>query len=73
MSKVMHQSKGNSIADTKTVPKDPSTWWQWLLVYPTLAVALLTSIPTFVEAWRSWKYDRVYAQLAAFAVCQRWV
>lgn len=64
MSKVKHQSEGNSIADTKTIPKDPSTWWQWLLVYPALAIALLTSLPTLMEAWRSWKYGVPFGQSA---------
>jgi hypothetical protein len=27
----------------------PQRWWQWVLVYPTLAVALLGAIPQFYE------------------------
>lgn len=27
----------------------PQRWWQWLLVYPTLAVALLGAVPQFYE------------------------
>lgn len=27
------------------------TWWQWLLIYPTLVVALLGAIPTFYELY----------------------
>ena len=27
------------------------TWWQWLLIYPTLAISLMGSIPTFYELY----------------------
>ena len=32
----------------------PSTWWQWLLVYPTVIIAVIGAIPTFVELYKSW-------------------
>jgi hypothetical protein len=30
-------------------PRQPRKWWQWLLLYPALAVALLTAVPQWVE------------------------
>lgn len=33
----------------------PARWWQWLLVYPTLAISLLGSIPTIIEAYSSFE------------------
>lgn len=35
----------------------PSAWWQWLLVYPTVIIALVSAIPTFVELYKSWNRD----------------
>jgi hypothetical protein len=32
-------------------------WWQWLLLYPGLAVAILGAIPTYFEAVKSYTYD----------------
>lgn len=34
-------------------PPAPKSWWQWLLVYPTLLVAIAGSIPTALEFYRS--------------------
>jgi len=34
-------------------PSKPSAWWQWVLVYPTLAVSLAGAIPTANELYRS--------------------
>ncbi len=27
----------------------PQKWWQWFLVYPTLVISILSSIPTYIE------------------------
>lgn len=48
MLNVKHQSE-NSRTDANPTPKNPQTWWQWLLLYPTLVATLLSSIPTCVE------------------------
>lgn len=32
-------------------------WWQWLLLYPGLAVAILGAIPTYIEGVKSYTYD----------------
>lgn len=29
----------------------PRSWWQWVLIYPTVAVALITAAPTWADAW----------------------
>jgi hypothetical protein len=34
-------------------PASPNSWWQWILVYPTLAISVAGSIPTAVELTRS--------------------
>lgn len=35
---------------SKTARSGPIKWWQWMLVYPTLAVSLLGATPTIMEA-----------------------
>jgi hypothetical protein len=27
----------------------PDTWWKWILIYPTLAISIVSSIPTYIE------------------------
>lgn len=46
------QSEDNSTTDANPTPKNPQTWWQWLLLYPTLVVTL-SSISTYVKLYRS--------------------
>ena len=29
--------------------KDPNKWWQWVLVYPGLVIAIMSSVPTWLE------------------------
>lgn len=29
-------------------------WWQWLLLYPGLGIAMLGAVPTYLEAYRSY-------------------
>ena len=45
-------NKKISISDKKTL-----TWWQWILMYPTLMIAMLGSIPTVVNIFYSIKLD----------------
>src|SRR5216683_4463825 len=35
----------------------PRTLWQWILVYPTLAISLFGSIPTVLGLYQSHKLD----------------
>ncbi len=35
--------------------KSPTSWWQWLLVYPTLGVALVSAIPTWIDHYQASK------------------
>jgi hypothetical protein len=37
-------------------------WWQWLLVYPTLAMSIMGSIPTIIELYNSIKIGTPYGQ-----------
>jgi len=32
-------------------------WWQWVLVYPTLILGLIGSVPTILQLYQSWKLD----------------
>lgn len=33
----------------------PSKWWQWLLVYPALGLAIITAVPEWSKAvWSTW-------------------
>lgn len=40
----------------------PSKWWQWFLIYPTLATTIIASIPTFVELRSSAKLGVDYGK-----------
>jgi hypothetical protein len=37
--------------------KKSLTWWQWMLMYPTLIIALLGSLPTAINIFESIKLD----------------
>lgn len=36
-------------------PEKPTQWWQWMLLYPTLAVSLLTAIPEWMDKYQAYK------------------
>ncbi|PKH88641.1 hypothetical protein [Colwellia sp. Bg11-28] len=36
-----------------TVESPPKKWWQWFLLYPTILVALVGAVPTYMELWNS--------------------
>lgn len=42
----------------------PRAWWQWVLVYPTLAITLVSAVPTFYELYRSFHLDVPFGQSA---------
>ncbi|MGB3403876.1 MAG: hypothetical protein WBA77_14405 [Microcoleaceae cyanobacterium] len=37
--------------------KKSLTWWQWILMYPTLIIAILGSVPTAINIFESIKLD----------------
>jgi hypothetical protein len=39
-------------------------WWQWLLLYPTLGIALLTAVPEWIKLGEAWKSNISADQLA---------
>jgi hypothetical protein len=43
----------NKTADS--LEKKSLTWWQWILMYPTLLVAISGSIPTLINIFYSIK------------------
>lgn len=42
-----------STTNGTTSSRDTSRWWQWVLVYPTLAVTLITAVPTWIDHIRA--------------------
>lgn len=49
----MSRKAGDNFKNDKPTEVNPQKWWQWILVYPALAIALLGSIPTFKELYES--------------------
>jgi hypothetical protein len=41
----------------------PRRWWQWLLLYPTLGIALLTAFPEWIKLVEAWKSNLSTDQL----------
>jgi hypothetical protein len=35
----------------------PRTWWQWLLIFPTFAIALVTAVPQWAQMAQNWRSD----------------
>jgi hypothetical protein len=42
----------------------PRQWWQWLLLYPTLGIALLTAVPEWMKLAEAWKSNISADQLS---------
>ncbi|CAM5783920.1 hypothetical protein [Rhizobacter fulvus] len=61
-----NNGSANSAADQKVPPapgKQP--WWQVMVVYPTLAVTLVTAIPTYAEKFEAWRKGLERQELTA--------
>ena len=43
----------------------PRAWWQWVLLYPTLIVSLLTAIPAWIDKYQAYKLGINSKALAA--------
>jgi hypothetical protein len=54
--------KSHSAADAEPASPAPRRWWQWFLVYPAVAVALVSAIPTYIELFNSSKFDVPFGQ-----------
>ena len=61
MLKLNSQSE-EGLADTQPVRKKSNTWWQWMLIYPTLLITIISSVPTYAELFRSFKYGVPFGQ-----------
>jgi uncharacterized protein YprB with RNaseH-like and TPR domain len=35
----------------------PKTWWQWVILYPALFLAIITAMPQWVQMVANWKSD----------------
>ena len=44
-----------SVPTTADTPssRTANRWWQWMLVYPTLAIALISALPTWIDHYQS--------------------
>lgn len=49
--------------DSEEKGAKPKTWWQWLFMYPMLAVTIVSAVPTFLKAYQSYKYDVPYGKV----------
>ena len=50
------------------------TWWQWILAYPALGVAVLTSLPTLQRVYQSYAYGVSFDEVdAAAAQNELWI
>ena len=43
--------------------RPPQHWWQWLLIYPTVLIALITAVPEWLKIVEGWRADIPAAQL----------
>lgn len=50
--------------EKKSGGEKPRSWWQWILVYPALALALLTALPDWLERIEAWQVNIEKDQLA---------
>jgi hypothetical protein len=45
--------KTQKSAEKDETLQSPRRWWQWFLVYPGLAMAVVGAVPTYIEAVNS--------------------
>ena len=50
-----HEAEDNNIAAHEL--QRATKWWQWVLVYPAFVISILGSIPTVIEAVKSYKHE----------------
>jgi hypothetical protein len=43
----------------------PKTWWQWVILYPALFLAIITAMPQWVQMAANWKSDIPLKEIAA--------
>jgi|AntAceMinimDraft_16_1070373.scaffolds.fasta_scaffold60910_3 hypothetical protein len=43
----------------------PKRWWQWVLVYPTLFIALIANIPQGIDAVQAWQLGIPVSKLSS--------
>lgn len=48
---------------TKSIEQSRLAWWQWLLMYPALAVAVIGAIPTAVQGIQALRLDTSYGDV----------
>lgn len=59
---------------TATVPTEhpkPTTFWQYVVVYPALAMGLAGSIPTVVQQVKAWRLETTAAKVQLVAEQQQ--
>ena len=53
----MAKQKGDQEPAVEIVSKEgfhPKRWWQWLLLYPGLVIAVIGAVPTYMEAFKAY-------------------
>lgn len=50
--------------EKKSGAEKPKSWWQWVLIYPALALSVLTALPDWVERIEAWRVNIEKDQLA---------
>ncbi|MEO0912704.1 MAG: hypothetical protein AAFY59_06925 [Pseudomonadota bacterium] len=58
----MSDAEATEGSATKSEKSGPKTWWQWLLVYPTLVVAVISAAPLWKDLAFAFWYDTDVAQ-----------
>ena len=59
--------------DETETNRSPSKWWQWILIYPSLLIAVLGAIPTLIEAAKAYRYDvPIFTSAAAEKQVKLW-
>lgn len=43
----------------------PRTWWQWVILYPALFLAIITAVPQWVQMASNWQSDIPLEEIAA--------
>lgn len=50
------KARVSSKSEPESSPHIPQRWWQWILVYPTLALSLVSATPSWVNGFKSWAF-----------------
>lgn len=52
-------------AKAKTASSGPNKWWQWILIYPTLAISVASAAPEWVKTYKAFSLGVSKEQVAS--------